>query len=105
VSILRSKLNSKNAEVEMERLTKAQGMECQAQEYRDQLKELQRKLEHTRTQLEFKVTGTHILESMVLHGRTPLTAFEPERQSESYLQTSWNAGPNILNQLLPQALR
>jgi phytoene/squalene synthetase len=56
VSILRSQLNSKNAEVEMERLTRAQVLESQAQEHREKLKELQRELEHTKTQLEFKVS-------------------------------------------------
>jgi hypothetical protein len=61
VSILRSQLNNKNAEVEMERLTRAQGMESQAQEHRDKLKELQKELEHTRTQLEFKVRGMSLL--------------------------------------------
>jgi len=55
VSILRTQLNSKNAEVETERLTKAQEMESQAQEYRDKMKDLQKELEHMRTQLEFKV--------------------------------------------------
>jgi hypothetical protein len=101
VSILRSKLNSKNAEVEMERLTKAQGLECQAQEYRDKLKELQKELETTRTQLEFKVRGTHIL-----HGKPPSTTFEPERRIESYLQTSLKCqytveGPTYKNSFFP----
>lgn len=56
VSILRSQLNSRNAEVEMERLMRAQELESQAQEQRDKLKELQKELEHTKTQLEFKVS-------------------------------------------------
>jgi uncharacterized FlaG/YvyC family protein len=30
-------------------------MESQAQEYRDKMKDVQKELEHTRTQLEFKV--------------------------------------------------
>jgi uncharacterized FlaG/YvyC family protein len=57
VSILRTQLNRKNAEVETERLTKAQEMESQAQEYRDKMKDLQKELEQMRTQLEFKVRG------------------------------------------------
>jgi hypothetical protein len=55
VSILRTQLNNKNAEVETERLTKAREIESQAQENRERMKELQNELEQMRTQLEFKV--------------------------------------------------
>jgi uncharacterized FlaG/YvyC family protein len=55
VSILRTQLNSKNAEVETERLTRAREIETQAQEHRDKMKDLQKQLEQMRTQLEFKV--------------------------------------------------
>jgi DNA repair exonuclease SbcCD ATPase subunit len=66
VSILRSQLSSKNAEVETERLTRAQELESQAQEYRDKLKDLQKDLEHTRTQLEFKVRGMSLITAALL---------------------------------------
>jgi hypothetical protein len=45
----------------MERLTRAQELESQAQEHRDKLKELQKELEYTKTQLEFKVSIMSLL--------------------------------------------
>jgi cupin superfamily acireductone dioxygenase involved in methionine salvage len=55
VSILRTQLNSKSAEIETERLTKAREIESQAQENRDKMKDVHKQLEQMRTQLEFKV--------------------------------------------------
>lgn len=72
MSILRTQLKSKNAEVEMERLTKAQEMESQAQEYRNKMKNVQKELEHMRTQLEFKVRCV-FLSFKVLPIKTKLT--------------------------------
>lgn len=71
MSILRTQLNRKTADVETERLTKAREIEAQAQEFRDKMKELQKELEHMRTQLEFKVRGM-FLGYEVLHSETPL---------------------------------
>ncbi|XP_023709540.1 uncharacterized protein LOC111865601 isoform X2 [Cryptotermes secundus] len=80
VSILRSQLNSKNAEVEMERLMRAQELESQAQEQRDKLKELQKELEHTKTQLEFKTleVGSALERCRLLESQSKVKLVEPQ---------------------------
>jgi hypothetical protein len=68
---------------------RAQELESQAQEHRDKLKEVQKELEHTKTQLEFKVS---IMSWLIIwsrtNGRTALSPCELETQSESCLQNS-----------------
>jgi hypothetical protein len=96
VSILRSQLNSKNVEVEMERLTRAQELETQAQEHRDKLKELQKELVHTKTQLEFKVSIMSHLIIWSCISEPPLAPCERERQSERCLQIAASASTTVV---------
>ncbi|XP_021934432.1 uncharacterized protein LOC110836976 isoform X1 [Zootermopsis nevadensis] len=80
VSILRTQLNCKNAEVETERLTKAREIESQAQENRDRMKDLQKQLEQMKTQLEFKTleVGNAEERCRLLESQTKVKLVEPQ---------------------------